>query len=84
MFEAAEIEHPNTAICAAAYENVDALGAEADVENFFVVGDQLGFRCQGRDIPDRAGGVDARRDDQTGRDYVPVERGDRRGMFGRL
>ena len=45
VFEAAEVKHADTTVCTAAHENVDALRAESDVENFFVVGNQLGFRC---------------------------------------
>ena len=39
VLEAAEIEHADAAVGAAADEDVDAVGAEADVEHFFVVGD---------------------------------------------
>ena len=39
VLEAAEIEHADAAVGAAADEDVDAVGAEADVEDFFVVGD---------------------------------------------
>ena len=43
MLEAAEVEHADGAVGAAGDEDVDAVGAEADVEDFFVVGDQLRF-----------------------------------------
>ena len=43
VLEAAEIEHADAAVGAAADEDVDAVGAEADVEDFFVVGDELSF-----------------------------------------
>jgi hypothetical protein len=44
VFEAAKVEHSYTTICATTDKNIDALGAEADVEDFFIVGDELGFR----------------------------------------
>lgn len=66
MFEAAEVEHSDTAICATADKDIDALGAEADVEDLFIMGDQLGLGCQGGDVPNGTGSVDARGDDQTG------------------
>lgn len=45
VFEAAQVEHPDAAICTATHKDIDALGAETDIEDFFVVGDKLGFRC---------------------------------------
>jgi hypothetical protein len=63
VFKAAEIEHAHAAVGAAADKDVDALGAEAHVEDFFVVRDELGFGGEGGDVPDCAGGVDAGGDD---------------------
>jgi hypothetical protein len=36
------------------------------------VRNKLGLGCQGGNVPDRAGRVDTRCDDQTWRDCVPV------------
>ena len=57
MLQAAEVKHAHAAVRAAGDENVDAGGAETDVEYFFVVGDELGFGGQGWNVPDCAGGV---------------------------
>ena len=82
VLEAAEVEHADGAVGAAGDEDVDAVGAEADVEDFFVVGDQLRFCGQGRDVPDGAGGVDAGGDDEAGGEGVPVEGGEGGSVLG--
>lgn len=81
VLEAAEVEHADTAVGAAGDEDVDAVGAEADVEDFFVVGDQLGLGCQSWDIPDRTGGVNRGCNDERWRDCIPIKRGERRSML---
>lgn len=65
MLQTPEIEHTHTAIGAAADENIDALGAETDVVDFLVVSNELCLGCQCRDIPDSAGRVNARGNDET-------------------
>ena len=64
MLETSEIEHAHAAVGAAGDEDVNAVGAEADVKNFFVVGDKLSLGGEGWDIPDRAGGVNGRCNDE--------------------
>lgn len=81
MLETTEIEHADTAVGAAGDEDVDAVGAEADIEDFFVVGDELGLCGEGWDIPDGAGGVNGRGDDEGWRDGIPIERGQRSCVF---
>lgn len=84
MFQTSQVEHSYAAICAAAYEYVDTVGAEPDVENLLVVSNELGFSGQGWYVPDRTGGIDARGDDETGGQSVPIQRGQRGGVFGRF
>ena len=43
MFQTPEIEHSYAAICSATHKYINAVGAESDVENFFVMGDELCF-----------------------------------------
>jgi len=45
VLEAAQVEHAHAAVGAAAHEHVDAAGAEAHVEDLFVVRDQLRLGC---------------------------------------
>ena len=58
MLERTQIEHADAAIGAARDEDVDAIRAEADVVDFFVVCDQLRFGGQRGDVPYCAGCVD--------------------------
>jgi len=37
MFETPKIEHPDTTICPTANENIDAVGAEPDIKDFFIM-----------------------------------------------
>lgn len=73
VFETSKIEHPDTAVCAAGNEDVHAVGAEADIKDFLVVGDELGFGGEGGDVPYCTCGVDAGGDDEARRKCVPVE-----------
>jgi len=84
VLQTAQIEHPHAAICAAADEHVNAAGAEADVEDFLVVRDQLRFRSQSRNVPYRAGSVDAGGNDEFRGQGIPVKGRERCGVFGRL
>lgn len=84
MLQTAQVEHPHAAVCAAADEHVNAASAEADVEDFLVVGDQLRFRSQSRNVPYRAGSVDAGGDDEFRGEGIPVKGRERCGVFGRL
>ena len=72
VLEAAQVEHPHTPVCTTAHENIHALCTEAHIEDFLVVGDELRLGSEGGDVPDGTGGVDARRDDETRGDDVPV------------
>lgn len=82
MFEASEIEHANATIRAAGDEYIDTVGAEADVEDFFVVSDELCFGGKSRDVPYGACGIDAGGDDEAGGERVPVQRSQGCGVFG--
>jgi len=53
-----QIKHANTAVCAAGDEDVHAVGAEAHIENFFVVSDELCLCRQSWYIPYGACRVD--------------------------
>lgn len=66
MFQTPKVKHAHTAVGTATDKDVDAVGAESDIIYFLVVGNQLRFCRQGRNIPNCTGGVDAGRDDQTG------------------
>ena len=81
MLETAEIEHTHTAVGAAGDEDVDTVGAEADVEDFFVVRDELSLGGEGRDIPDCTGCVNGGGDDEGWRDCVPVKGSEWCGML---
>lgn len=65
VLQAAQIKHADTAIRATTDEYIDTVGTESDIEDFFIVSNQLRFSRQGRDIPDGAGSVDTRGDDQA-------------------
>ena len=82
VLQASQVEHSNTAIGTAADKHINAVGAEPDIKNFLIVGNQLCLGRQCRDIPDCAGRIDTRCDDQAGGYRVPVQRGDRRGVLG--
>lgn len=73
MFEGAEIEHADAAVGAAGGKDIDGPGHEADVVDFLVVCDKLGFSGQRGDVPDGAGGVDGGGDDESWRNGVPIE-----------
>ena len=81
VFETSEIEHADTAVGAAGDEDVDAVGAETHVEDFFVVGDELGLCGECRDIPDGASCVNGGCNDERWRDCVPIEGSKRCGML---
>ena len=66
MFEAAEVKHPHAPVCAAADKDIDTLGTEADVEDFFVVSNELGLCGKRGDVPDCTSRVDAGCDDEAG------------------
>ena len=70
MLQASEVEHADAAVLAAADKDVDALGTEAHVVDLLVVRNQLRLGRQRRDVPYRAGGVDAGGDDEAGRGIV--------------
>ena len=81
VLETAKIEHADTAVGAAGDKNIDAVGTEADVKDFFVVGNELGLCGESWNIPDSAGGVNGRGDDEGWRDGIPIERGQRSCVF---
>ena len=84
MLEAAQVKHAHTAIGTAAHKYVDAVGTESNVKHFLIMGNELSLCCQGRNVPNRAGGIDTRGDDKTRGYRVPVKRSDRGGMLGGL
>lgn len=84
VLQAAQIKHAHTTISAAANKDVDAVRTESNVIYLLVVRNQLCFGCERRNVPNCACCVDTRGDDQAGRDRIPIERGDRGSMFGRL
>lgn len=73
MFQTAEVEHAYTAVGPTRDEDVNAVGAEADVVDFFIVSDQLGFGREGGDVPYRTSRVDGGSDNQGWLDDVPIE-----------
>lgn len=77
MLETAQIEHANATIRSAANKNVDTVGTKSDIEDLFIMGNQLRLRCKCRDIPDGTGRVNAGCNDQTRGDGVPVKGGNR-------
>jgi hypothetical protein len=60
------------------------LGAKSHVKHLLVVSDELRLCSKRGDVPDGAGSVYTRSDDETWRYDVPVEGGDRGGVFGRF
>jgi len=84
VLKTSKIKHANATVLPAADEHVDALGAESHVVNLFVVGDQLRLCRQRGNVPDGAGSVYARSDDQAWRDRVPVKRRQRSRVVRRL
>ena len=82
MLETPQVKHPHATISTTADKHVHAAGAEADVVDLLVMSDELRLGRQRRNVPDRAGGVDARGDDEFGREHVPVERGQRCRVLG--
>ena len=84
MLQATKVEHADTPVLAAAHKHVDTLGAEPYIVHLLVMCNELCLGGQGWNIPNGAGGIDARGDDQAGRDRVPVQRRQRGGVIGRL
>lgn len=81
MLETSEVEHADAAVCTTGNENIDAVGAEANVEDFFVMGNKLRFGSEGRDVPYCTRRVYAGRDNEAGGKCVPVEGGERRSVL---
>lgn len=73
MLQAAQVKHPDTSVRAAADEDVHTVCTKSDIVYLLVVRDELSLGCQGRDVPNGAGGVDARGDDETWGDGIPVQ-----------
>lgn len=65
VLQTAQIEHADATVLSAAHEYVNTVGAEADIVNLLVVGNQLCLGRQRRNIPNRAGGIDTGRDNQA-------------------
>ncbi len=82
MFEASEIEHANATIRAAGDKYIDAVGAKADIEHFFVMSDELCFGSKSGNIPYGTCSIDAGGDDEAGGERVPVQRSQGCGVFG--
>lgn len=84
VLEASQIKHADTAIGTAADKDVHAVCTEPNIVDFLIVCNQLSFGSQGWNVPNGAGGVNARSDDQAGRNCVPVKGGDGGRMLGRF
>ncbi len=84
MFEAAQIKHAYTAVLATADKNIDAVGAESHIVDFFVVRNELRLGSQRGNIPDSASSINARGNDEARRNSVPVKRCERSGVIGSL
>lgn len=73
VLQTAEIKHAHTTVLAAADKYIDTVGAESHIVDLLVVSNELGLCCQRRDVPNGASGIDARGDDETRGDGVPVQ-----------
>ena len=65
MFKTPQVKHPYTAISPAAHEHINTISTKSNVKDLFIVSDKLSLGRQSRNIPYRAGCVDARSDDQA-------------------
>lgn len=81
MFETPQVKHAHTTIGTARNEDVHAICTEPHIKDLFVMCNQLGLCGQCRNVPDRARGINARGDDETRRDGVPVKRSERRRVL---
>ena len=84
VLEGTQVKHAYTSICAARNKHIHAVGAEANIEDFFVVSNQLRLSGQSWDIPDSASGVYARGNYKGWRNGVPVQRSQRSSVLWRL
>lgn len=82
VLQTSKIKHPHTTVSSTAYKDVNAICAESNIEDFFIMRDELCFRCKGWDIPYRTSGVNARGDNQTWRQSIPIKGCERCCMFG--
>ena len=73
VFQTSKVEHSYAAVGATAHEHVNAVSAETNVEDLFIVSYQLRLGRQRWYIPYCASGVDARSDDQTRRKCIPIQ-----------
>jgi hypothetical protein len=65
MLQASEIKHTNATVLPAADKDIHTIGAEPNIVDFFIVGDQLRLGSQRGYIPDGTCGVNTRGDDET-------------------
>jgi hypothetical protein len=63
VLQTPQVKHTDTAVLTARNEDIDAVGAESHIVDLLVVRNQLRLSCQGWNVPNCAGGIDARRDD---------------------
>lgn len=73
VLQASQVKHSYTAISTTADKYVDAVSAEAYIEDLLVMRYQLRFCSQCWNVPYCTGCVDTGSDDQTRRDRVPVQ-----------
>lgn len=84
MLQTSQVKHAHTSISTAADKDIHAVRTKANIIDFLVVSNKLSLSGQGRNVPDSASCVNARCDDKTRGDGVPVKRGDRGSMLGRF
>jgi hypothetical protein len=65
VLEASQIKHPYTSICPTTHKYVYALGAKSHVKHLLVMSDELRLCSKRGDVPDGAGSVYTRSDDET-------------------
>lgn len=63
MLQTPEIKHSDTPVCTTTDKDINTMGTESDVKDFFIVGNQLSLGSEGGNVPDGACGVNAAGDD---------------------
>lgn len=81
MFQAPEIKHTHTAVRSATDKNINTIRTETHIVHFLVVRNELSLGSQCWYIPNRTCRVDTRGDNQTRRQYIPIQRSYRRRVF---
>lgn len=73
VFQTPQIEHTNATVLTTTDEHVDTICTKPHIVHFFIVRDKLRLGRQRGYVPDGTGRVDARSDDEAGRNIIPVE-----------